>query len=132
MATGSPERAGVRAGQADRSASSPPPTESARAPARLLGVWLVRPGLVELMPARARRAALRRSGVMRGAGLDGDPRPPSHPRRVRPPVLALDTLRNAEAGPRARLPQIRARGDITDQECARVKNLVLSGTRYSG
>jgi hypothetical protein len=32
----------------------------------------------------------------------------------------------------ARLAQIRARGDITDLEYARAKNLVLSGTRYSG
>ncbi|MGW1555485.1 SHOCT domain-containing protein [Streptomyces sp. NPDC002144] len=32
----------------------------------------------------------------------------------------------------ARLSEIRARGDITDQEYARAKDLVLSGTRYSG
>ncbi|MBO4253946.1 SHOCT domain-containing protein [Streptomyces griseorubiginosus] len=32
----------------------------------------------------------------------------------------------------ARLSEIRARGDITDQEYARAKELVLSGTRYSG
>ncbi|MFI6335408.1 HdeD family acid-resistance protein [Streptomyces sp. NPDC050535] len=42
------------------------PTESARALTRLLGLWLVLLGLVELVLAFAWRAALRRSGVAAG------------------------------------------------------------------
>ncbi|MFJ4829144.1 HdeD family acid-resistance protein [Streptomyces sp. NPDC088747] len=42
------------------------PTESARALTRLLGLWLVLLGLVELALAFAWRAALRRSGVTAG------------------------------------------------------------------
>jgi uncharacterized membrane protein HdeD (DUF308 family) len=44
------------------------PTESARALTRLLGLWLVLLGLMELVLALAWRAALRRSGVMGGPG----------------------------------------------------------------
>ncbi|MEU1271107.1 HdeD family acid-resistance protein [Streptomyces sp. NPDC005799] len=44
------------------------PTESARALTRLLGLWLVLLGLMELVLALAWRAALRRSGVRGGAG----------------------------------------------------------------
>ncbi|MFJ9819178.1 HdeD family acid-resistance protein [Streptomyces sp. NPDC101151] len=43
------------------------PTESARALTRLLGLWLVLLGLVELAVAFAWRSALRRSGVAPGA-----------------------------------------------------------------
>nr|WP_234357859.1 DUF308 domain-containing protein [Streptomyces puniciscabiei] len=43
------------------------PAESARALTRLLGLWLVLLGLVELVAAFAWRAALRRGGVLPGA-----------------------------------------------------------------
>ena len=67
MATGrrngrGPCRAGGQIGILERVVVLAPPTGSARAPARLPGVWLVLLGRVELVPALARRAALRRSG----------------------------------------------------------------------
>ncbi|MFJ8111530.1 HdeD family acid-resistance protein [Streptomyces sp. NPDC096132] len=47
------------------------PTESARALTRLLGLWLVLLGLVEVALALAWRAALRRAGITRGHGPEG-------------------------------------------------------------
>ncbi|GGN49151.1 membrane protein [Streptomyces albiflavescens] len=47
------------------------PTESARALTRLLGLWLVVLGLVEVVLAFAWRAALRRSGVAEPQGSGG-------------------------------------------------------------